>query len=314
MSSYNQPEVFLAKVTEYTSADFYPSVKALLEHTVNPKGLNGQRVMLKPNLISAKGGNLACTHPEVILAVARWFLENGARVQVGDSPAFGTAETVLDSLQVASTLRTLGVQIVNFNRGVSKVLPGGMQVKVAAAAVECDLLVNLPKCKAHAQARITLAMKNYYGCVVGLRKAWAHMQHGGKNGRFAELVVQLPSVLAPSVSLMDGIIAMHRTGPVHGVAFPAGVMAAAQNAVALDTVLMGVLNITPQSCPLWVAASELGMEGTAAGPFQWLTGEPQGYIVKDFEVPSVLMPIRFNPFRFIRSSVRRVLLSRKSAE
>ncbi len=310
----DRSEVFLAGVTEYASPSFVPSVRNLLQSTLDSREMKGRRVLIKPNLISTRGGSLACTSPAVMLAAARWFLDHGAQVQVGDSPAFGTALSVLEDLQAAASLHAMGVQIVNFNRGVPRVLPGGDKVVVAAAAVECDLLVNLPKCKAHAQTRITLAMKNYYGCVVGLRKAWGHMRHGGKHGRFAELIAQLPSVLAPSVSLMDGVLAMHRTGPVHGTPFPAGILAAAANPVALDGVCMGVLQIDPRTCPLWTAAVKLGLDGTSPGPFQWLTGEHQGYIVEKFEVPAALMPIRFNPFRFMRSSVQRVLLSRTGAK
>ncbi|MFH1020188.1 MAG: DUF362 domain-containing protein, partial [Pseudomonadota bacterium] len=56
----------------------------------------GSRVLLKPNLVSAvRNTGLACTYPEVVAAVAEWFLDQGATVRVGDSPAFGTALAVM---------------------------------------------------------------------------------------------------------------------------------------------------------------------------------------------------------------------------
>ncbi|PIE58710.1 MAG: hypothetical protein CSA33_02085 [Desulfobulbus propionicus] len=303
------PVAILARVEEYAAPDFSPLLSEMLTQTLYPQELKGALVLLKPNLITARGGPLSCTNRAVILAVSKWFLDQGARVQVGDSPAFGSAASVLDSLQLTEALDALGVTIVEFDRLVSRTLPSGETVKVAARALECDLLVNLPKCKAHVQTRVTLAIKNYYGCVAGIRKAWWHMIHGGESGRFADLIVQLPLVLAPSISLVDGIEAMHKNGPVHGVPFPAGILAAGQNPVALETVLLHVLGVASHSCPLWNAAVKQGLEGTTMGACTWLTGENPGYQIEGFQVPSELMPVRFNPFRFVRSSLQRFLLS-----
>ncbi|MCW5210626.1 DUF362 domain-containing protein [Desulfobulbus sp. N3] len=136
-----------------------------------PTNLHSSEVLLKPNLISAKAGPLACTEGTLILAVASWFIDQGARVGIGDSPAFGTAASVLKNLNLLDELAQLGVQIRPFQQGVRVELPGGGQAVLARAALECDLLVNMPRVKAHVQARLTMAVKNYFGCLVGLRKA-----------------------------------------------------------------------------------------------------------------------------------------------
>ncbi|MCI5139594.1 MAG: DUF362 domain-containing protein, partial [Candidatus Electrothrix sp. AR1] len=113
--------------------------------------LGSSVVLLKPNLISAKAGPLACTEGALILAVARWFIDQGARVGIGDSPAFGTASSVLKNLNLLEELAHLGVHVRSFKQGVPIELSGGGQAVLARAALECDLLVNIPRVKAHHQ-------------------------------------------------------------------------------------------------------------------------------------------------------------------
>ena len=105
------------------------------------------RVLIKPNLVSAGGGrfHLACTSPQWIAAVAEWFVEQGAKVRIGDSPAFGTAKMVLGRIGADSLLTGSGARVVNFSRSSRCRLPCGVNVPVAVEALECDLLLNLPR-------------------------------------------------------------------------------------------------------------------------------------------------------------------------
>lgn len=66
-----------------------------LGHLETEKNFHGSTVLLKPNLISSRASKLACSDGRFIRAVAEWFVDNGARVQIGDSPSFGSAEQVL---------------------------------------------------------------------------------------------------------------------------------------------------------------------------------------------------------------------------
>jgi uncharacterized protein (DUF362 family) len=139
----------------------------------------GSRVLLKPNLLSARSGeHLACTHPAFVAAVAEWFLDQGAKVAIGDSPVFGTAKGVMRATGIEKALAGLPVECINFDQSATVKLSGGVSVDMARAAMECDLLVNLPRVKAHSQLFVTLAVKNYFGTVVGFQKAWWHLRYG----------------------------------------------------------------------------------------------------------------------------------------
>jgi len=264
-------------------------------------------VLLKPNLISARHGPLACTEVAFILATARWFVDQGARVCIGDSPAFGTASGVLAKLGIVEQLRSLSVPITDFDRVNTVTLASGKKAGLAADAMDCDLLINLPRIKAHAQLRVTLAVKNMFGCLVGMRKPWWHMAYGGHQGEFESLLVELMTVLPDSLTIVDGITAMSGTGPIGGHPCHLGLMAASTNPVAVDSALLSALGLDPDVSPLWRACRDAGLPGVRFNRLDFPLQVPQDFQVTDFSVPEELSPIRFNPFRFVSGSFKRAL-------
>lgn len=242
------------------------------------------------------------------MAVARWFVDQGARVAVGDSPAFGSAAHALGRIGVSTELQRLGVQVVEFNTSRQVELPSGRKAGVAAAALDCDLLVNLPRVKAHQQVLVTLAVKNLFGCLVGLRKPWWHMVHGGKGGSFARMLVELLTVLPRSVTLADGVRAMHGTGPIHGEPFALGLVAGGQNPISVDTALLHVLGIEPSRSPLWLAAHQARLPGTVIEGIGFSHLMPDELQIDGFRIPSELSPVRFDPLHFLKNTVKRLAI------
>lgn len=300
--------VGLTPCPDYAPSSLALCIDCLVEALGVEMQLSGSRVLLKPNLISVRKGPLPCTESAFILAAARWFIDHGARVRIGDSPAFGSTTSVLKRLGVIEELRFLGVEPVDFSLKRQCVLPSGVKADMAVEALDCDLLVNLPRVKAHGQMRLTLAVKNYFGCLVGLQKPWWHMAHGGSGGCFDDLLVELLSVLPESLTLVDGIRAMHVTGPIDGKPYPLRIMASAQNPIAADTALLALLGVAPEYSSLYRASVRADRAGTSLAELVFPLSDPNQLAVDDFLVPEVLNPIRFNPFAFIRSAVLRKLL------
>jgi len=302
--------VALTSCPEYARQPLADSIELVVAALDQVANLHSCSVLLKPNLITARYGSLPCTEPAFMLAVARWLVDQGARVTIGDSPALGTATAALHTLGIAGELAALGVRITDFNRARNVSLAGGGKAGVAVHALECDLLVNLPRVKAHAQTRLTLAVKNCFGCLVGLRKPWWHMAYGGKNGSFSDRLVQLLDVLTESITLVDGITAMHETGPIHGSPYPLHLLAASSNPVAMDCALLQVLDVDSKESPLMQACLAAGHSGAEFSQLNFPLATPVKFQVSDFQVPDALIPIRFNLFRFFKSTVKRVLMSR----
>jgi uncharacterized protein (DUF362 family) len=266
----------------------------------------GSRVLLKPNLLSARSAeHLACTNPAFVAAVAEWFLDQGARVAIGDSPAFGTAKGVMRATGIEKALAGMPIACINFDDPVRVKLSGGVTVDIARAALESDILVNLPRVKAHIQLYVTLAVKNYFGTVVGFQKAWWHLRYGNHAEQFASHLVDLLQVLPAGVTLLDGIVAMHETGPLFGRPFSLGLAAGAINPVALDTVLFQILGLNPAQSVIWQECKKRGLAGTDPDMLDYPRLRPAELSVKDFKAPEILKPVTFNPLRMLVSGCRR---------
>lgn len=266
----------------------------------------GSKVLLKPNLVSGRRKDgLACTQAEFVAGAAEWFLDLGARVTVGDSPAFGTARGVMSSCGITAALRKYPVTLADFDEPVAVTLPGGISVKIARPALEADFLINLPRVKAHGQLLITLAVKNYFGTVIGFRKAALHAGLGGREGRFEAMLVDLLGVLPGGISLIDGIIAMHQQGPVNGKPFPLGIIGGALNPVALDTALLHLLRIAPERSPLWRECRRRGLPGSRPETLHFPLGYPRNFPVGRFEVPGQLKAVSFHPLHLFVSVMKR---------
>lgn len=268
----------------------------------------GSVVLLKPNLVSAGSGptHLACTSPEVVAAVAGWCLAQGARVQVGDSPAFGSGRSVMRACGMLAALKPLPVTVVDFDRCRQIVLPSGHKVPVAAAALECDLLLNLPRVKAHGQLYVSLAAKNYFGVVSGWHKALHHARHGDIANRFEELLADLPSLFPGSFSLADGVVAMQGTGPMKGDPFPLGLLAGGFDPVALDTAILEIIGGEPRRSPLWVEYCRRGAPGSEPARLAFPLARPEELKAEDFRLPQVLSPVTFHPGRILVGGCRRL--------
>lgn len=264
------------------------------------------KIFIKPNLISARGPRLACTHGGFLLALGEFLVDNGAQVSVGDSPAFGSASMVLRNLGVADALRLRGISIINFKKVAHRRLECGVDLGIAAEPLSYDYFINAPKIKAHSQMYVTLAVKNLFGIVLGMRKSMLHMRHGGPDNMFSRIIVDLIQHLPPNFSVIDGVQAMHGTGPVHGTALDFGCVGFSADPVALDTSILHALELDTRRSPLWCEAERRGYKGTDINNIQFPMLRPEFFHGSRFQAPQQLSPIRFNPFRFFWNSLKRV--------
>lgn len=305
-------QVVLQRCVDYDRVAITALVENALRRLGRIDGLHGQVVLLKPNLISSSGSSLACTHPQFIAGVAACFLDHGAKILLGDSPALGSAAKVCEKLGISKAIKGMNVKVVDFSTPLQKQLAGGLTVTLAREALECDLFVGLPKVKAHNQMYMTLAVKNLFGIVKGVNKALLHMVHGSTHHGFAEIILDLLEVLPPQIHLADGIVAMHRSGPLDGGPLPLYCIAAANSAVAMDTALLTSLELNPRLSPLWHVASMRKLVGSDAAGIGYPTLVPEDFYGSGFVAPSGLNPVRFNPLRFVRGLMRRVMLKVRS--
>ena len=296
-----QPLVALSACATYSPQAVSAAVYAALEAAqwLPPRGA----ILVKPNLLRAIP--LACTHPLVVAAACQWLLDYGARPVVADSPGFGTAQGVARAIGLEQALRPLNVRVHALDNPVPLPLSGGGQWGIARAALEAEAILSLPRVKAHCQMRVTLAVKNLFGCICGLGKVLAHTRQGNSPEQFTAAILELWRALPPVAGLADGIIAMHGTGPANGSPFSLGCVGAAADAVALDIALYRVLALRPEDVPLWAALCRAAVP-TALAPARYPLCPPEHFHGAGFRVPTELLEISFKPQRVAASIVHRV--------
>lgn len=278
-------------------------------HLGLPESMHGTAVLLKPNLISSRASKLACSEARFVRGVAEWFADQGARLSIGDSPSFGSAAQVLKKMGIEAELEGLDVAIVEFKTPKEHRLTHGVKVGIAEEALGCDLLVNIPRIKAHNQMYVTIAVKNLFGIVCGMRKAMCHMKNGLSHRKFGDLMLDLSTLLPHSISLVDGIQTMNKRGPISGEPLDLGCLCGGKDPVAVDALLLSLLELDVKKCPVWRAAAARAFPGATLDAIDCTGVVPESFAGSGFRAPTILNPVPFNPFRFLNSSLRRAMAS-----
>ena len=253
----------------------------------------GKVVVIKPNFLAPAAPETAIlTHPLVVKAVVEYVLEKGAKAVISDSQAVGSFSRILKTGGFAGALDGLDVEFREFRKSVPVDIgePFG-KVEMAAEALDAEVLINLPKLKTHCQMLLTLGVKNLFGCIVGLRKPEWHLRAGVDRDMFAKLLVRIHSVVRPSVTLLDGILAMQGQGPGRsGKPRELNVLMASDSALALDMAVCQMLGLRPDDLPTNRMAARMGLvpEFTIEGHLP---------IIDDFRLP-LMIPLVFGPRRF----------------
>jgi ferredoxin len=123
---------------------------------------------------------------------------------------------------------------------------------------EVDVVISLPKLKAHCLTTLSCGLKNMYGMVSGPAKLQFHIKYPSPLTMSAFLV-NVFATLKPHLTIADGVMAMEGNGPAHGRPRPVGILLASRDTVALDAVGCKALRIAPATVPMIRIATEKGL-------------------------------------------------------
>ncbi|MBC7881343.1 MAG: DUF362 domain-containing protein [Anaerolineae bacterium] len=300
--------VSLRCAQSYESAQLQASIEDLLMPLGGMAAFvkAGDRVLLKPNLLTGGRPSKACTtDPAMIREVAAMVKDCGGKPFLGDSPAFGSAAGVARANGLLPICQDLAIPIVEFSaRRYASAGATFDHLRLSKEAMEADVLINLPKVKSHMQLTVTLAVKNLFGCVPGKMKAWWHMEAGKDRLRFGKMLVETAATLAPDLTIIDGIVAHEGNGPSAGEPRDLGLLGASADVFALDRVFTAILGIDPKTVPVLLAMDTLGIDPCNLEEIAIDGPKLEMLLCEDWRLPDTLMPIDFGMPRVIRSTFR----------
>ncbi|MDF2672881.1 MAG: hypothetical protein K0R09_1146 [Clostridiales bacterium] len=228
----------------------------------------GDIVLLKINLIGPKSSDSASiTHCEFTRELVRILKGQGCTVWIGDSSGgaiAGMAPTT-QSFKVSGYEKMAeeeGAEIKNFDReGVVEAScesRPGEKMFIAKPIFDADVVINLPKLKTHSAAIYTGAVKNVFGCIPGLRKAFYH-KTAPDQAAFSQIISDIHRAGRFHLHIMDGITAMQGEGPTAGEPYNANKILISKDPVALDAVGAKMLNMSVDRVPILLTAQRRGI-------------------------------------------------------
>jgi len=292
-------------------------VEAALQKVLAPLGgmsrfvTPGAKVLLKPNLLSARAPEKrVTTDPAIVRAVAGMVKEAGGRF-IGDSPGIEPFKRVIAKTGMEEVAGELGIDLVELSDPRPVMLEVGSlfrNLEIASQALDADVVINLPKLKTHTQMLMTLGVKNLFGTIVAQRKTEWHYMTGLNRETFASLLLHIYKVVRPSLTILDGIWGMDGDGPGNGNPCRLNLVAAARDAVALDITICRVLDIPLETFPLYRAARAAGIGETRPDRIEVKGDSLESFRIPKFQVPELdslrILPGIFDGF------TRRYLVSK----
>jgi uncharacterized protein (DUF362 family) len=206
-------------------------------------------------------------------------------ITVGEGSGNGDTLDAFNIAGVDDVTRRWNVGMVDLNKGeFVEVHPPNARtlrkVKIAKIALE-STIVSVPKLKPHRLAGVTLSLKNMMGAMT---------PKGSMHTHLSQNIVDLTSVIKPTIAVIDGIIAGegHETS---GNPVEMDLVIAGTDPVAVDAVGAAVMDVDPEGVKHLRLAEECGL-GTCRLERIQVLGEPIEKVKRKFKTSFVTKVLR----------------------
>jgi len=227
-----------------------------------PFSFAGKKVVIKPNILGPNPPEKGITtHPSLVNALVIALKKQGASCLVGDNPGMSGYAANERCARIAGILDAADGCFVNFAKETVQVEVKSRLVKklvVSKPVLDADIVINVPKFKTHLQTRITGAVKNMFGILVGAEKARVHLA-APKPEDFSEALVDIYQIRLPDLTIMDAVVGMEGNGPSSSDLRRIGKILASPNGVSVDGLMAAMMGISPQNVDILRIASQRGL-------------------------------------------------------
>lgn len=258
--------------------------------------VTGKSVLVKPNMVEFEPGEAINTHPAVVAGAVVALRRRGAReVVVGEGPGHRRdVEYLLTATGLFDRLSDERITFVDLNHDDVREVPLRSQftglgtLALPVSVLAADLVVSMPKLKAHHWAGMTCGMKNLFGTVPGAVYGWPkNLLH--VRGIDAS-ILDLAATIRPGLTIVDAVVGMDGDGPIMGEPHPLGFVAMGTDVVGVDATCARVVGIDPMQLRYLETASQFLGNGDVSRIRQ--VGEPIERYRSDFRLIDSMRHIR----------------------
>ena len=218
------------------------------------------KVLIKVNFIVDKTWDTgATTDPIVVEAIIKKLENLPVKVYVVESDATITnADTAFKKTGMREMCERNGVECLNLRHVKDKVkldIPDGEALKsiTVPRLVTESAVISAAKLKTHSDTGVTLGMKNMFGLLPDKFKGKYHLKG------ISKVIVDINTVLKPTLTVIDGFVGMEGAGPVDGTPVRMDLIIAGTDTVATDATACRVIGIDPHEIKHICKACEKGL-------------------------------------------------------
>jgi uncharacterized protein (DUF362 family) len=218
------------------------------------------KVLIKVNFIVDKTWDTgATTDPIVVEAIIKKLENLPVKVYVVESDATITnADTAFKKTGMREMCERNGVECLNLRHVKDKVklaIPDGEALRsiTVPRLVTESAIISAAKLKTHSDTGVTLGMKNMFGLLPDKFKGKYHLKG------ISKVIVDINTVLKPTLTVIDGFVGMEGAGPVDGTPVRMDLIIAGTDTVAADATACRVMGIDPHEIKHIRKAHEKGL-------------------------------------------------------
>lgn len=218
------------------------------------------KVLIKVNFITTKTWETgATTNPMVVEAIIMKLKNLPVDIYVVESDATGTnADKAFEATGMKEMCEQHGVECINL-RHVKDTIKIQISegetlgsIKVPRIVTE-SALISAAKLKTHTDTVVTLGMKNMFGLLPDKLKLKYHFRG------ISKVIVDINTVLRPTLTVIDGFVGMEGRGPVRGDAVQMDLIIARKDPVATDATASRIMGMNPHEISHILKAYDKGL-------------------------------------------------------
>lgn len=250
--------VYVQKCDTYDYDVVYEKIKEMFVQLGFDKYLKpGLNVCIKPNLVGKKKPEeAATTHPSLVYAVARLFVESGANVIIAESPGGLYDKKVLKGIYKTTGMEEAAEKAgatLNYDLSETEVVCDDndyiKRINLITPIVKADLVVNIAKLKTHGMMAYTGSVKNMFGCIAGLKKAEYHFNMPDYDS-FANCIIDICLAANPQINIIDAIVGMEKDGPTAGEPKKMDLIISGDNPFMVDIIAANIIKADIMRIPV----------------------------------------------------------------